>query len=85
MNFNNDNRIVMQEYGTVFIWLEDAYPGFYEMKELVLEFIHIFKNDNDNEINNDSDSDSDIFNKILNVILNDSESESDSDSDQYKY
>ena len=67
MNFNKNNRRVMQEYGTVFIWLEDAYPGFYEMKELVLEFINIFKsdndndNDNDNEINNDSESDIDRY------------------------
>ena len=53
-DFNENNRIVMQEYGTVFIWLEGAYPGFYEMKELVLEFINIFKSDNDNDKDNDS-------------------------------
>ena len=81
--FKINNREVMREYGTVFIGLDDAYPGFFEMKELVLEFINIFKNDSDNEINIDSDSDSDIFNEIFNTIsiIGYSDSDSDSDSD----
>ena len=89
IDFNESNKEVLREYGTVFIGLDDAYPGFYEMRELVLEFIIIFKNDsdndNDNEINNDSDSDSDsyIFNEISNInsIIGYSDSDSDNDSD----
>ena len=87
IDFNESNREVLQEYGTVFIGLDDAYPGFFEMKELVLEFINIFINDSDNEINNDGDSDSDsyIFNEISNTIsiigYSDSHSDSDSDSE----
>ena len=77
--FTINNREVMREYGTVFIGLHDAYPGFFEMKELVLEFINIFKNDSDNEINIDSDSDSDIFNEISNTISIIGYSDSDSD------
>ena len=77
--FTINNREVMREYGTVFIGLDDAYPGFFEMKELVLEFINIFKNDSDNEINIDSDSDSDIFNEISNTISIIGYSDSDSD------
>ena len=85
IDFNESNREVLREYGTVFIGLDDAYPGFFEMKELVLEFINIFKNDNDNdnEINIDSDSDSYIFNEISNTIsiIGYSYSDSDIDSD----
>ena len=79
----------MREYGTVFIGLDDAYPGFFEMKELVLEFINIFKNDteividSDNEDNkfvNDSDSENEgEYND--NGIDSNSDFDSDSDSD----
>ena len=79
--FTINNREVMREYGTVFIGLDDAYPGFFEMRELVLEFINIFKNDSDNEINIVSDSDSYIFNEISNTISIIGYSDSDSDSD----
>ena len=64
----------MREYGTVFIGIDDAYPGFYEMKELVLEFINIFKNVNNNDNDNDSDNDSE----------SEIDSDSDSDSDYYR-
>ena len=80
--FTINNREVMREYGTAFIGLEDAYPGFFEMKELVLEFINIFKNDNEINNDSDSDSDSDIFNEISNIIsIIISYSDSDSDSE----
>ena len=80
IDFNESNREVLQEYGTVFIGLDDAYPGFFEMKELVLEFINIFKNDNDNdnEINNDSNSEI----ECNWLVITFSESDSDSDSDE---
>ena len=77
-NFIMNNREVMQEYGIVFIGLDDAYPGLDDMKKIVLEFINIFKDDTEIVLDSDSETESED-NKFVNYVYIDSDSETESE------